>query len=234
MDSRMSLLREIPEGERPRERLQRDGAGALSDAELLAIFIRTGTPSRNAIEVARDLIRQHGSLFRLSRCSLAEILAGAKGIGPAKACELAAAFELGKRLARGECLRPQLNTPEAIYAAFAPEMQALHQESVRVALLDTKLQLIRFDEVTRGSINESVAHPRELLRPAVLHAAYAFVMVHNHPSGDPSPSRADREFTSRLRDAADLLQMRFTDHVIIGSPLEGRLPYFSFREHGLL
>jgi len=230
----VSILRELPESDRPRERLQRDGAAALSDAELLAIFIRTGTPSRNAIDVARDLIRAQGSLHRLSRCSISEIRGSSKGIGPAKACELAAAFELGKRLARGERLRPQLGTPQAIYDAFAPEMQALHQESVRVALLDTKLQLIRFDEVTRGSVNESVAHPREMLRPAVMHAAYAFVLVHNHPSGDPAPSRADRDFTSRLRDAADLLQIRFTDHVIIGSPMEGRLPYFSFREHGLL
>lgn len=230
----MGRLNEIPREERPRERLQKDGAGVLSDAELLAIFIRTGTRNRNAIQVARDLIERHGSLHRLARCTVGEIMAGGGGIGPAKASELVAAFEIGRRLARGERGRPQLNTPQAIYEVFGQEMQALHQESVRVALLDTKLHLIRFDEVTRGSVNESVAHPRELLRPALVHSAYAFVMLHNHPSGDPAPSRADREFTSRLRDAAELLQLRFIDHVIIGSPAEGRLPYFSFREHGLL
>ncbi|MEO6848241.1 MAG: DNA repair protein RadC [Chthoniobacterales bacterium] len=227
-------IREIPHHDRPRERLLDSGAASLSDSELLAIFIRTGVNGRNAIEVGSDLLRKHESLAGLSRCTARELMTDIKGIGLAKAAELCAAFELGKRLARERPRRESMDTPEAIYDLVAPELQALHHESLRILLLDTRLNLIRFEEISRGSLNESIAHPREILRPALIYSAYGIVLVHNHPSGDPAPSEADRRLTVRLREAAELLQIRFLDHLIIGSPETGRLPYFSFKEGGLL
>ncbi|MEO8205152.1 MAG: DNA repair protein RadC [Chthoniobacterales bacterium] len=227
-------IREIPHHDRPRERLIASGASTLNDSELLAIFIRTGVNGRNAIEVASELLRKHGSLADLSRCSAKEIMTHIKGIGMAKAAELCAAFEVGKRLARERPRRERLDTPEAIYEVMAQELQSLHHESLRILLLDTRLQLIRIEEISRGSLNESIAHPREILRPALIYSAYGVVLVHNHPSGDPSPSEADRRLTVRLNEAAELLQIKFLDHLIIGSPETGRLPYFSFKESGIL
>ena len=113
-------------------------------------------------------------------------------------------------------------------------MRALDRESLRAVLLDTKHRLIRVEEISLGSLNESIAHPREIFRPALIHAAFAFVLVHNHPSGDPTPSDADRRLTRRLIEAAALLQIRLIDHVIVGAPCEGRLPYFSFLEAGMM
>ena len=226
-------FREQPKDDLPRERLAALGADALTPAELIAILIGTGHKDANVIEVARQLIAEHESLGSLSRCSVRE-LRKIKGIGPAKATQLAAAFGLGRRLARENFARRKIETPEQIYQFLAPEMRVLHKESLRVILLDTRYHLIRVEEISLGSVNESIAHPRDVFRPALIHSAYAVVVAHNHPSGDPSPSQADHSLTRRLREAADLLQIRLLDHVIIGAPAEGRLPYFSFKEMGVL
>jgi DNA repair protein RadC len=227
-------LQEMPLDERPREKAERHGLGALTDAELLAIFIRTGIPGKNALEVARDLLRDCGGFTELARCTPKEIRRLAKGIGPAKSLEMAAAFEIGNRLARGKPLAPLLDTPERIFETFGREFLALRQESLRVLLLDTRLRLIRAEEITRGSVSECVAHPRDIFRRAMIHSAFAVVIVHNHPSGDPTPSAADYRVTRSLKEAAELLQIKLIDHVILGSPDGGRLPYFSFREAGVL
>ena len=116
----------------------------------------------------------------------------------------------------------------------AAEMRALHKESLRVVLLDTRYHLIRMEEVSLGSVNESIAHPRDVFRPAVISSAYAVIVVHNHPSGDPSPSQSDHSLTRRLVEAAELLQIKLLDHIIIGAPSEGQPPYFSFKEAGVL
>lgn len=229
-----SRLRELPVDERPREKLVRAGAGALADTELLAIFLRTGTPGRNAIATARDLLDKWGGLQGLSRCEIRDLINSARGVGTAKACELAAAFELGKRLARGGPQRPKVDSPEALYHLLGPEMQALRDESVRVVLLDTKYQVIRVEEVSSGTLNECIAHPRNIFRPALVYSAFAVAVVHNHPSGDPAPSEADRRLTRRLNDSAAALDIRLLDHVIIGTADGGRTPYTSFRELGLL
>jgi len=211
------------------------GADALSDAELLAIFLRTGTPGRSALVVGAEMIKAAGgSLSRLASLTVKEIRKLAKGVGLAKACELAAAFEVGKRLARQTALSEPLGTPEKIYDFMGPLLQSLPRESLRVVLLDTRHRLIHAEEVSLGTLNESLAHPREILRPAVSHGAYAFVLVHNHPSGDPTPSEADRSLTRRIREAAELMQIHLLDHVIIGRERPGAPPYFSFKEHGLL
>lgn len=224
----------MPVSERPREKADRHGIGALTDAELLAIFIRTGTPGKNALAIASELIRKSGGLIPLSRETALAIRQKASGIGKAKSLELAAAFEIGKRLARNREERPVLDTPERIFEVFGHEFLLLRRESLRVILLDTKLRLLLVEEVALGSINECVAHPREIFRPAIIHSAYALVLVHNHPSGDPQPSAADRRLTAALREASSLLQINLIDHMILGSQDGGRKPYFSFREAGLL
>jgi DNA repair protein RadC len=227
-------LRELPKDERPRERLLSAGAESLTDAELLAIFIRTGTPGRNAVAIARELLAARNGLRGLRTCKPREIMALAKGIGMAKACELAAAFEIGNRIARAEKARPDMQSPPAVYDLLKYEMRDLRQEVVRVVLLDTRLRAMLVEEISRGTLNETTLHPREVFRPAFVHSAYGIILVHNHPSGDPSPSEADRRMTCQLRDAAEVLSIRLIDHIIIGHEAPGRLPYFSFREAGLL
>lgn len=226
-------IREMPQDERPREKLLGRGAAALTDPELLAILLRTGVPGANAVEVARQLLKQSGSLSGLSRCSVQEI-ASVRGIGAAKAIQLVAAFGLGQRLANERLAKQKLDSPELVYELVAAEMRTLHKESLRVILLDTRYRLLQVEEISVGSVNESIAHPRDVFRPAVISSAYAVVVVHNHPSGDPSPSQSDHSLTRRLAEAAELLQIKLLDHIIIGAPAEGRLPYFSFKEAGVL
>jgi DNA repair protein RadC len=226
-------IREMPQDERPREKLLARGVEALTDPELIAILLRTGLPGANAVEVARQLIEKYKSLGGLSRCNVKE-LAEIPGVGPTKALELVAAFGLGRRLARESLSRKKLDSPELVCELIGPELRLLHKESLRVVLLDTKYRLLHIEEISLGSVNESIAHPREVFRPAIVFSAYAIIVVHNHPSGDPSPSQADHSLTRRLSEAAELLQIRLLDHIIIGAPAEGRPPYFSFKEAGVL
>ena len=231
----MSQLKisEMPQDDRPREKLIARGASALTDSELIAILLRTGLPGANAVQVAAQLLERYKSLNGLSRCTVDEI-AEIPGIGPAKALHLVAAFNLGQRLARETLTREKIDSPELVYNLLAPEMRALHKESLRVILLDTRYHLLRIHEVSVGSVNESIAHPRDVFRPAVISSAYAVIVAHNHPSGDPSPSQSDHSLTRRLAEAAELLQIKLLDHIIIGAPAEGRAPYFSFKESGVL
>jgi len=228
-----SRIQDLPPDERPREKLLRHGASALSDAELLAIFLRVGTAGRNAIELARTILEEHGSLVGLTRCEATE-LARTPGIGQAKAAHLAAAAELGRRLARERLRSRPMNEPALVYDLLGPEMRALRQESLRVVLLDTRYHLLRVEEITKGTLDESLAHPREILRSCILNSAFAFILVHNHPSGQVSPSQADREMTRRLHRAGEEVGIQLVDHVIIGGPAGSQDPYFSFREFGLL
>jgi DNA repair protein RadC len=226
-------IRELPEQERPREKLAALGANALTDSELIAILLRTGIVGTNAVELARQIIARFGTLGGLSRASVAE-LARIKGVGPAKAVQLAAAFGLGTRLARESLARTPLDNPQLIYDLLGHEMRQLGKESLRIVLLDTKLRLIRVEEISLGTLNECIAHPRDIFRPALVNNAHAVVLVHNHPSGDPSPSEADRRLTIRLMEAARLLQVTFFDHVIIGAPTNAHASFFSFRGAGLI
>jgi len=226
-------LRELPQEERPRERLQRLGAAALSDSELIAILLRTGIAGTNAVALAAQLLQRYGNLQQLSRASFKEI-ASIKGIGPTKATQLLAAFGLGQRLARETVCRQRIDTPELVYELLGAEMRSLPLERLRVILLDTRYHLIRVEEISTGTLNESIAHPRDVFRPAIAWNAYGLIVAHNHPSGDPTPSDADRRLTIRLAEGANLLQLRLLDHVIIGAPNESAAPFFSFRGAGLL
>lgn len=228
------LIKEIPEDDRPREKLARLGAAALSDAEILALFFGTGRSGYSAIDLGREMIARFGNLRQLSRATVAE-LCQVPGVGPAKATQLAALFEFGRRLAREPYSDQSIESPEDVFALVGPEMQGLRQESVRVILLNHRKRLIRINEVYRGTDSESFANPPEILRQALIHASPAIVLVHNHPSGDPSPSRADHEATRRLREASRAVGIELVDHLVVGClASETATPYFSFREAGLL
>ncbi len=226
-------VQELPPEERPREKLRHRGPQSLANSELIAILIGTGTRGTSALELARLLLSEFGSLEGISRACLPQLVK-IKGIGTSRALQLLAAFQLGSRLAAENSARQRIDTPEAVYNLLGCEMRSLQRESLRVLLLDTKYQLLRVEEVSLGSLNESIAHPREILRPALIHPSYALLVVHNHPSGDPQPSSADQRFTRRLADAAQLLQIPLLDHIILGSGDNGRTPWFSFKQAGLL
>ena len=226
-------IQEMPAVERPRERLASQGAAALSDSELLGILLRTGIPGKNAVELARELLTKHGSLSGLARCDVKEMSA-LKGVGLAKAVQLAAAFGLGQRLARETVAKFRIDTPELVFDFLGPEMRALRTESLRLVLLDARHRVLRVEEISSGSLNESTAHPREIFRPAFIHSAFAVILVHNHPSGDAAPSPADVRLTRRLREAAELLQINLLDHIIIGGNEGDRKGYYSFKEAGVL
>lgn len=231
--ARSSRIQDMPNDQRPREKLAALGPTALDNAELMALFISTGTKGRSAIDIGRDLLAKYGSMGALGGLPVSE-LAKEKGLGLAKASKLAAAFELGIRVAREQLQSYPLDSPELIHDFFAPQLRHLSQEQVVVAVVDTRLRHIGTTVVSMGTVNESSAHPRDILRPVITRGAYGFVLIHNHPSGDPSPSRADEIVTRRLVEAAKLMQVEFLDHVIIGKPSPGRKPYYSFNEAGVV
>lgn len=227
-------IKQMPEDDRPREKLMERGPASLSDAEILALFFSTGRAGVSAVDLGREMIDRFGSLRQLSRASLPELLQ-IPGIGPAKAAQLSATFEFGRRLAQEPFNEHSITAPEDVFALMGAEMQRLSQESVRVILLNHRKRLIQTEEVFRGTGNESFANPSEILRRAIAHSAHAMIVVHNHPSGDPSPSTADHEVTRRIKAASQAVGIEFTDHLIIGSRSgDVGSPYFSFREAGLL
>lgn len=223
------MLDRWPATERPRERLYWQGPQALADAELLALQLGSGTRGRSAVEVAREMLAAYGSLAELASREAVE-LARQPGVGPARAARLAAAFELTRRLrARTPGQRVVLSTPAAVHAAFAPLMEDLKREVFRVALLDAHNGLLRDRVVSEGTLSASLVHPREVFKPAILESAAAVILLHNHPSGDPTPSREDIRLTRQLVECARLLDLRVHDHVVIG---RGR--FVSLAEQGVI
>lgn len=223
------MLERWPATERPRERLYWHGPQALADAELLALQLGSGTRGRSAVEVAREMLAAYGSLAELASREAVE-LARQPGVGPARAARLAAAFELTRRLrARTPGRRVVLSTPAAVHAAFAPLMEDLKREVFRVALLDAQNGLLRDRVVSEGTLSASLVHPREVFKPAILESAAAVILLHNHPSGDPTPSREDIKLTRQLVECARLLDLRVHDHVVIG---RGR--FVSLAEQGVI
>ena len=229
----MALLNDSQHKDLPREKIAKYGAASLSNPELIAIFLGSGLPGRNVIEVAGDLLEKYGGLLELGRLPVSEYTNN-RGIGDAKACALAAAFELGSRLAREEIRTAKLDSPELIHRHFAHQLSKLPNESAVVVTVNTRLEHTSTTTVSLGTVNETSAHPREILRPVITRNAYGFILLHNHPSGDPSPSPADHKITQQLLKAAELMNVRMLDHIIIGRPSPGRIPYFSFNAAGLL
>ncbi len=225
----MSNINDLPQDERPREKLAKHGAGSLSDAELLAIFLRVGVKGQSAIEIGKRLLETYGSLSQLSRLELSQ-LAQEYGLGLAKAAQLCASFEIASRIAKESVISTPINTPENIYKAMVPQLRIQTTESLHVMLADSRLCHVRTITVSQGTVNQTTCHPRDVLRPVINSQAYGFVLVHNHPSGDPNPSYADDKMTRSIIKAAELMQVRFVDHVIIGQSIDGKDPYYSYRE----
>lgn len=221
-------IKEMPKNERPRERLQHYGAQALSTAELLAIILRTGVDGENVVHLAERLLAQFGGLPGLARASFAE-LCQVKGIGPAKVTQLKAALELGRRLmvATGE-ERPQVHSPADVAHLVGSEMALLPQEEFWVLHLDTRNRVLRVRKLYRGTLNQATVRVAEVFRDAIRDNAAAIIVVHNHPSGDPTPSPQDVALTQDLVRAGNLLDVPLLDHIIIGL---GR--WVSLKERGL-
>jgi DNA repair protein RadC len=226
-------LKDQPESERPRERLAAKGADALSDSELIGILLRTGLQGANAVEVGRQLLLKFGSLQSLARASLKDIQT-VKGIGPDKAVTLVAAFTLARKMAE-ELGReaPLLDTPETVAALVREHTRASGVETFRVVLLNTRRRLIELVKLSDGTLDTLLVHARDVFKPAIAANAAAIVLVHNHPSGDPSPSEADIKVTRDLIRAGQLLKIEVLDHVIMGrATAERPKDYVSLRELG--
>lgn len=228
-------VNDLPNTERPRERLHKLGHQALSNVELIAILLRTGIKGMNAIDLARQLLIKHKTLNAMARCHPTEIAHSVKGIGITKAIELVAAFALAHRMASETQAQQKIETPKDVCLLLGVEMCTLRKESLRIILLDSRRHLIRVEEISIGSISESIAHPREIFRPALIYSAHSVILVHNHPSGDPTSSPADHKLTQRLNETAALLQVQLLDHIILGKKGDKNdLGYFSFKQNGKL
>lgn len=209
-------IRDWPAGERPREKLLLRGAAVLSDAELLAIFLGSGLPGRDAVQTARDLLRQHGPLRRLLDRS-AKALAKLPGLGPARASALCAAIELSQRHLAAELERGQaLADPHAAGRYFSQRLRGRPHEVFAALFLDSRHRALGFEELFTGTVDSAEVHPREVVRRALSHNAAAVIVGHNHPSGCSEPSAADRAITARLKQALALVDVRLLDHVVIG------------------
>ena len=223
-------VREMAEDDRPRERLEQRGPEALKDAELMAVLFRTGTRELNALALAEKLLDHFDhSLRRISQASLEE-LRQVKGIGRVKAIEIKAALELGKRLEAHK--RPavdKIHSAEDVSRLLMHKFKEYETEHFKTLLLNTKNEVLKVHEVSKGGIDGTDAHPRDVLRQAVREGAAAIIVTHNHPSGDPEPSRADIALTKRLSEAAQIVGVSLLDHVIFG---DGR--HVSLKERGLM
>lgn len=222
-------IHEMPSDERPRERLKNHGASALSIAELLAILLRTGTKEHSAIGLAELLLRDFKSLRGITAATLDQ-LCSIKGIGNVKAIEIAAMGELGKRISL-ETFRekPTIRGPRDVSNLLSPQLRDKTKEHFMAILLDTRNQVLKIVEVSIGTLDTSIAHPRDIFREAIISNASSIILAHNHPSGDPAPSKADLLVTQRLVEAGRLIGIDIADHVVLG---DNR--WVSFQERGLM
>ncbi len=207
-------IKDLPSQNRPRERFVSLGPGVLSDSELLAIILRTGTKNENVVDMSNRLIAEHG-LHKLFDCSLTE-LQEVKGIGPSKAMQLLAMAELGKRHAQSMQPVKRITCAQDVFNLFHERLKDEKQEHFYVILLSTKNNIIGEHLVSKGVLDAAILEPREVFRPAIKHATSRIIIVHNHPSGDPTPSDEDLEVTKKLIDAGNMINIKVLDHVIIG------------------
>lgn len=218
MEPYRTTIKRMPVNERPRERMQHSGAHALSNPELLGIILSSGTQDASAVELGRRILCHHpNDGIAFLRNTTIRQLCEIKGIGTAKACQIMAAVELGKRISlREQSNRYKIKNPEDISRLMMDDLRFLQKEKFCILLLNTKHEVLSIEEISVGSLNASIVHPREVFLPAIKNSCAAIALVHNHPSGDPSPSKEDIQITKRLIDAGQLLGIAVIDHVIIG------------------
>ena len=222
-------ITDLPEDDRPRERLIQTGARALRDAELLAILLRVGRQDASAVNVGMEVLGRVGGIVGLLHCSTEELCA-IPGVGPAKAAQLKAAVEVGKRAVSAPLTTgTRINSSADLFKHYHARLRDLRHEIFAVVLLDAKNQVIRDVTISEGSLTLSIVHPREVFIPAMRASAAGVIFLHNHPSGDPTPSQEDRVLTARLVSAGALLGIQVLDHLIVG---DGR--YVSFADQGWL
>lgn len=215
--------------DRPREKLARAGVGTLGDNELVAILLGTGTASRDALTVAQDVLDLAGGIAGLPQLAPEDLLR-VSGVGQPRAARLLAAVELGRRAMTHQRLgRPKLRTPRELGSYLLPLYSGHREERFGIVMFDVKYHLIRSEIISVGTLNASFAHPRDIFRPAVIASAFCLALFHNHPSGDPTPSREDVDLTANLASAGELMNIPVVDHIILGA---GR--FYSFRESGTL
>lgn len=229
--SRSGTIKDWPEDDRPREKLLKRGEENLSDAELLAIILRTGNAStgQSALDHARDLMNTFGNFRALSNAGTSEVCK-IKGIGPAKAATIKAVMEIAKRYYADKIPKSKpLTKSEDVFAHFYPHLNDKKKENFFVLLLDGKNRHFKSVRISEGSLTSSLVHPREVFNPIIKESAASIIFIHNHPSGDPTPSHEDKEITLRLKEIAHLMGIKVLDHIIIGDEI-----YFSFMDAGIL
>jgi len=217
-------IKDVSRDERPRERLKKHGADVLSSSELLAIVLRQGSKKENVLVMANKLLMNY-NLDVLSKLSISELKKNF-GVGEAKACQIVACFELGRRMASfNHKNKVEINSAEDIGKLFLPKLSPLKKENFKVVYLDSRKRMIKEETIFIGSLNASVVHPREIFEPAITEGVAAIILLHNHPSGDPTPSEDDLEITKQIVSSGKILGIEVLDHVIIG-----RNSYYSMRE----
>lgn len=226
----IKTIKEIPLNDRPREKMAANGAAALTDAELIAILLRTGTTEKSAIDIASEMTADGGLYKRLAGITRLNELTNIKGLGQAKAATVLAALEIGRRIASAKPIEKiHLSCPQDVADFLMPRLRYAAREQFVVILLNGKNKVIGTEVVSEGSLSNSIVHPREVYAPALLHHAAAIMVAHNHPSGDPKPSDEDKEITRLLERSGKVLGIPLIDHVIIG---DGN--YYSFLENEAL
>lgn len=221
-------MKELPKSERPREKLVMNGPESLSNPELLAILLRTGKAGLSAIDLSRRILcASADGLSYLGRCRVDELMK-IDGIGQAKSCQLLAALELGKRMAKLEkAERFDVHSPKDVANRYMSELRFLEKEVFKVIYLNTKNEILKDENISTGSLNASIVHPREVFKPAIVNSSNAVILMHNHPSGNPFPSQEDIQITKRLSEAGELIGIKVLDHIVIG---DGK--YHSLKENG--
>lgn len=222
------MVRDIPQADRPRERMLEIGPEGLSNAELLAIILRTGSTNESVFQLAHKVLAELEMLHNLQEITIEE-LTMIRGIGPAKAIQIKAAIELGRRVYRNiEDEKITIRSPRDVANYLIEELRYLKKEHFIAVLLDTKNKVIAKETISIGTLNSSIVHPREVFKPAIKKSVSAIIVVHNHPSGDPTPSREDIEVTKRLIKAGEIVGIDLLDHIIIGGS-----DFFSLKDKGL-
>ncbi len=224
----MYMIKEMPQNERPRERFLKYGKSALSEKELLAIILRTGTNRINVLDMANMVLKKFETINNINGCNVTD-LTTIRGLGPTKAIQILAALELGRRLydEKHLSLKESFTNPQAVYRFMRTRIESKTQENFYALYLDTKSQLIEAINIYVGTLNSAIVHPREIFKHAVRLSAASILVVHNHPSGDPTPSKSDEEITHVLVKNGKFMDILLVDHIIVG---KGK--YFSFKEHG--